>query len=279
MIQALKEEGQADIDKRDQCKSEYTKQNSEIANVNWLVEKNLAKIDKLERLIAKRTTEKLETIASIQQTDDEIAAMEKQRTEEHEDFLHAKTEDEGAVDLLKQPRAALTAFYEKNKVDMGPIQGSVKLVQEPVFEVSEDQAPETEFSGKGSRKTQSKGIVSLMTMLIEDAEDEIKNGLKSEAAAQMEFEKQKAAAEKLKEELIQNKNDLEGQIARLGETKDEEHATMDTNNVNMKDEKDYLAKITPDCDWIIGSFEKRAAARTAEMDGLSGAKEALVGAR
>merc|ERR1719469_1849002 len=118
MIQALKEEGQADIDKRDQCKSEYTKQNSEIANVNWLVEKNLAKIDKLERLIAKRTTEKLETIASIQQTEDEIAAMEKQRTEEHEDFLHAKTEDEGAVDLLKQARAALTAFYEKNKVDM-----------------------------------------------------------------------------------------------------------------------------------------------------------------
>merc|ERR1719469_1039284 len=232
MIQALKEEGQADIDKRDQCKSEYTKQNSEIANVNWLVEKNLAKIDKLERLIAKRTTEKLETIASIQQTEDEIAAMEKQRNEEHQDFLHAKKEDEGAVDLLKQARAALTAFYEKNKVDMGPIQGSVKLVQEPVFEVSEDQAPETEFSGKGSRKTQSKGIVSLMTMLIEDAEDEIKNGIKNEATSQIEFEKQKAAAEKLKEELIQNKNDLEGQIARLGETKDEEHATMDDNNVD-----------------------------------------------
>merc|ERR1711957_319732 len=57
MVQALKEEGQADIDKRDQCKSEYTKQNSEIANVNWLVDKNLAKVDKLERLIAKRTKE------------------------------------------------------------------------------------------------------------------------------------------------------------------------------------------------------------------------------
>merc|ERR1719469_54258 len=279
MIQALKEEGQADIDKRDQCKSEYTKQNSEIANVNWLVEKNLAKIDKLERLIAKRTTEKLETIASIQQTEDEIAAMEKQRTEEHEDFLHAKKEDEGAVDLLKQARTALTAFYEKNKIDMGPIQGSVKLVQEPVFEVSADQAPETEFAGKGSRKTQSKGIVALMSMLIEDAEDEIKNGIKNEATSQIEFEKQKAAAEKLKEDLINTKDNLETQIARLGEKKDEENASMDANEVDKKDEKDYLAKITPDCDWIIGSFEKRAAARDAEMGGLSGALDALHGAR
>merc|ERR1712139_495624 len=208
MIAELKEENTADIAKRDQCKSEMNKQASTIAHIEWLVDKNLAKIDKLERLIAKRTTEKEETIASIKEVEQQIADMKEQRKNEHADFLFAKKEDEATVELLTQAKEALTAYSKKNKVDMGPIQGSVNLVQEPVFEVSEDQAPETTFSDKGSRKQQTKGIVGLMSMLLEDAQDEIKNGIKSEKAAQEEFEKQLEAAEALKEDLIKKKEDL-----------------------------------------------------------------------
>merc|ERR1712224_440341 len=138
---------------------------------------------------------------------------------------------------------------------------------EPVFEVSEDQAPEANFAGKGSRKQQTKGIVGLMSMLIEDAEDEIKNGIKNEAEAQLEFEKQLKAAEQLLEDLKEKKTSLSAQIANLNEKKDEEHADMNSNDADLKDEKAYLAKIKPDCDWIIGAFEKRAAARAAEMEG------------
>merc|ERR1719277_984012 len=282
MISELKQEGADDIAKRDQCKSEYQKQNSAIANLNWLIEKNEAKIDKLERLIAKREGEKAETIESIKETKEDIAEMKKQRAEEHEAFKHAKKEDEATVDLLKQARTALTAYSKKNGVDMGPIQGSVAgvfLNQEPTFEVSEDQAPEANFAGKGSRKRETEGIVGLMSMLIEDAEDEIKNGIKNEAAAQLEFEKQLKAAETLKANLIAKKTDLENQIANLGEKKGDEISTKEDNEHELQDEKDYLAKITPDCDWIIGAFEKRAAARAAEMDGLSGAKASLAGAR
>merc|ERR1719277_1573733 len=267
MISELKQEGADDIAKRDQCKSEYQKQDSAIANLNWLIEKNEAKIDKLERMIAKRQGEKAETIESIKETKEDIAEMKKQRAEEHEAFQHAKKEDEDSVDLLKQARTALTAYSKKNGIDMGPIQGSVNgvfLNQEPKFEVSADQAPEANFAGKGSRKQQTKGIVGLMSMLIEDAEDEIKNGIKNEASAQLEFEKQLKAAETLK--------------ANLGEKKGDEISTKEDNEHELKDEKDYLAKITPDCDWIIGAFEKRAAARAAEMEGLSGAKASLAGA-
>merc|ERR1711990_161702 len=108
-------------------------------------------------------------------------------------------------------------------------------------------------------------------MLIEDAEDEIKNGIKNEAAALLEFQKQLKAAETLKANLEATKTDLETQIGNLGEKKEEETSTKEDNEAERQDEKDYLAKITLDCDWIIGSFEKRAAARAAEMDGLSGA--------
>merc|ERR1740117_1534038 len=102
----LQEEGTADIAKRDQCKEEYTKTASNIANITWLIEKNVAKIDKLESLIEKRTEEKEEAIVAINETQAEIDAMTAQRHEEHAEFQHAKAEDEAALALLIKARTA-----------------------------------------------------------------------------------------------------------------------------------------------------------------------------
>merc|ERR1719265_1424462 len=119
----------------------------------------------------------------------------------------------------------------------------------------------------------------MMTMIKEDLEVEIKNGKEAEANAQLEFEASLKAAEELLADLNQKKENLETEIARLGEEKSAEHETMTGNKADLKDEQDYRAKITPDCDWIIGAFEKRAEKRTAEMNGLTSAKEHLAGAR
>merc|ERR1712093_841621 len=99
--------------------------------------------------------------------------MEKQRKEENEAFLAKKSDDEGAIELLEMAKKALAKYYKENKL---PVLLGVKAG--PDFKRSEDAAPEFEFSGKGSRSGESKGIVSLMNMLIEDLEDEIKNGIK-----------------------------------------------------------------------------------------------------
>merc|ERR1719382_185221 len=115
-------------------------------------------------------------------------------------------------------------------------------------------------------------------MLIEDLNDEIRNAMRDEETSQIQFEKAKAAAEKLKEELIAKKVSLEEQIASLQEEKAEEEALKATNEALLADEVSYRKSITPDCDWIICAFEKRAAARTAELSGLRGAKAYLAGA-
>merc|ERR1719253_2346066 len=155
---------------------------------------------------------------------------------------------------------------------MGPVQGSVKLLQEPVFKVSADQAPDASFSGKGSHKGESKGIVSILTMIIEDLDDEIKNGMKSEEEAQVEYEGMRDAGLALKEELSIKVDSLTQAISKRNAEKTNENEVKRVNNVDLKDEEDYVAEITPDCDWIIGAFEKRATARAAEIQGLTGAK-------
>merc|ERR1719387_192344 len=78
--------------------------------------------------------------------------------------------------------------------------------------------------------------------------------------------------------------DLKAKITTLTEIiskrqtdKEEEGKLKDNNVADKKAEKTYETKIKPDCDWIIGAFEKRATARAAEMNGLTTAKEFLAG--
>merc|ERR1719195_1814790 len=115
-----------------------------------------------------------------------------------------------------------------------------------------------------------------MTMLIEDVADEIKNAMKAEEEATLAWEAQMATAEKLKKELITKKVNLEVMIAKKEDELKDEKAEK-KNEGDLKDEEDYKASIKPDCDWILKAFAERAEKRTAELDGLFGAKEYLVG--
>jgi len=305
MIQTLKDEDAADIAKRDQCKDEYTKIESAVKDLEWKIEKNVAKIDKLEELIKQREDEKVTTVEDIAQVKKEIEDMEIQRADENQAFLQEKKDDEDAIALLEKAKAALSRFYDTNKIELGPIQGSVKGVlllqekrqqeaQEPVFEVaasetpetpsvpefeiSEDQAPDATFSHRGHRKNESKGIISIIQMIIEDLGGEIKTGIQEEAAAQAEFEKQLAAAQKLQAELEEKLINLDEMIANRKGELEREHSIMKDNKADLKEQLDYKKAITPDCDWILNAFEERSDKRKAEMNGLVTAKEYLAGA-
>merc|ERR1719436_1446189 len=110
-----------------------------------------------------------------------MTQIEQQREADNAAFKQGKSEDMKAIELLSQAREALAAYYHEHGIAQGPVQGNIKalaLHQEPVFDISEDQAPEATFSGKDKRKLPAKDIVSLMTMIIEDLHDEISGDMK-----------------------------------------------------------------------------------------------------
>eukprot|EP00401_Gymnodinium_catenatum_P036341 CAMPEP_0117576396 /NCGR_PEP_ID=MMETSP0784-20121206/62774_1 /TAXON_ID=39447 /ORGANISM="" /LENGTH=735 /DNA_ID=CAMNT_0005375643 /DNA_START=50 /DNA_END=2254 /DNA_ORIENTATION=+ len=283
MVETLKAEDAADIAKRDQCIEEYKNIDSTVGQVTWLIEKNVAKIDKLEGLIAARTAEKAATIEEIGRVTQEIKDMTAQRQEENAAFKHAKAEDQAAIALLVEARSALSAYYSNHTIELGPIQGEkkglalVSLHAEPVFEVSADDAPEAIFAGDGSRKHETKGIVQIMTMLIEDLNDEIRNGMKDEESAQLKYEELLGSAQALKASLEAKELSLQQTIAFLGGEKADEHAAKSGNQADLKDELAYKADIKTDCDWIMAAFTERATRRQAELKGLTEAKAYLAG--
>merc|ERR1719215_1714696 len=111
--------------------------------LNWKIKNNEAEINKLEELIELRTQQKAETNDRIKETNQYKSDLSDERKKENDAFLQAKMDDEGAIDLLERAKAALAAFYKKQGVDMGEIQGSAKFLQgEPAFERSKDDAPD-----------------------------------------------------------------------------------------------------------------------------------------
>merc|ERR1712232_1177053 len=100
-----------------------------MADEKWQIEKNVAKINKLEANIKKATAEKEETIALIAETEAHIQQITDTRTAENQAFLQAKADDEAAIELLEAATKAMSKFYKDEGVEMGPIEGSVKLLQ------------------------------------------------------------------------------------------------------------------------------------------------------
>merc|ERR1719460_1176178 len=278
MLKTLQEEGADDLAKKTQCLDEYQEITKTVKDLDWQIKNNLAKIAKLEKLIELRTKEREETIAKIKETKAYMKDITDERKEENEAYLQAKKDDEDAKALLEKAKDAFTKFYKEQGVKMGPIQGSVKLLQEePAFERSADDAPDATFSKKGNNKVQGKGIVSLFDYIIEDLEDELANEKKAEAKSQEEYEAEMATAQKLVDDLEEKKVTLEGIIAKRKEDKEEENKDMKENNKDRDAELKYEAKIKPDCDWILKAFDQRAEARAAEAAGLTSAKEFLAG--
>merc|ERR1719327_2521878 len=176
MMATLKAEEKDDIEQRDWCKEETFKNEQEASRYEYKIERTDAKIMKLTTKLEDLEAARLQTIEQIQNTKTDIQNMEHTRNEEHAAFQSAKSDDEGAAKLLGAAIEAMTAFYKNNKIGMGEIQGAAQaLVQEgePVFEVSADQAPDATFTSAGKSSGESKGIVSIMTMIKEDLEDEI----------------------------------------------------------------------------------------------------------
>jgi chromosome segregation ATPase len=171
MVQLLKDEAKSDAEKRDQCKEEFTKIESKVADLDWRIEKNEAKIAKLEALITKREEEKAKTVEQIKEVKEQIGDMEDTRNEENAAFKQAKEDDEKAIELLTKAKDVLAEYYGNNDIDVG---ASLAQKDGPEFAEDPDVAPDATFSDKGSRKTPAKGIVSIIAMIIEDLNGEVK---------------------------------------------------------------------------------------------------------
>jgi len=264
MMATMKQEEKDDIEQRDWCKEETFKNEQEAARYEYKIELVDAKTTKLQTRLFELESTLGETVTNILNTKQEIEKMEDTRKEEHATFNQGKADNEGAIKLLGMAIEAMSSYHKNNF-----------LQQSPEDKLKEMGMPTETFTDSKKNAQESKGIVGIMEMIVEDLQEEIEKMTKEEVEAQKDYEEELGAAKKLFEELKVKKTDVETTIAETQKAIGEEDDLKEELTGLLKDEKDYLAGIKPDCDWILKAFDERRVKRAAEMEGLMQAKGQL----
>lgn len=270
MISALKQEQAEDITKKDFCIKEYHEDKKQTAELEWKIKNNNLKISKLENKIATSDAEKNAAVAEKIEEEENKQALQEERTKSNNAYIAAVDDNQKAIALLQEAESELSKYYENNNIDMSFGNSRPVLLQQ-----SPTVYREAPTYDKASRKIQAKGIFALMAHIIEDLQKEIADAHEVEAADQVQYEKELSAVDAMIEKLELKINHLNGVISDMGLEKQAEITAKEENERDLQAVKD--ANIYPGCDWLLSAFDERAEKRTAEINGLIGAKEYLSG--
>merc|ERR1719240_1295068 len=270
LISTLHAEGAQDLKQRDWCVDEQFKADNNRDDLAYDISQLEAKILRGQEQKAKLEADELATQDALKNLQDEMQQALDDRTAENEAFTTAKEDDLKAIELLGQAIEALSAYGSNNAFLQGKRQTE--------FEVSEDQAPDAEFSDKDKHANAQGGIIQLLTQIKENLESEVGLGVKSEAKATEEYEARRASADE--QEAAYNR-----ELVALGESIASTDAQISADETTKTDTEgqhtaaiEYIDKIAPNCDWIKANFDARVEARTKESEGLEQAKSILSGA-
>lgn len=274
MIASLRKEESEDIAHRDRCQGSQGKNANDMADLDHDIEKTEAMLERMgdSETELKATIKSLEEAIGESKTNlEELLSMRNAESEAH---IQAMKDDSDAVELIGKAIVSLTKFYKSNKIPLALAQKK----EDPKYAVDEDKAPETSFSGDyGGRKGESGGIISILGMLKEDTENEMKTSAADDADAQKDYLKQRGALDETLNAQTNSKVAAEQELAGVQEDIADSEEFKDSKASDLAEEKKLEASLGKDCAWVENNFEGRRDKRKAEMDGLVEAKNALAG--
>jgi hypothetical protein len=313
ILTTLSQDQETDTLTYDNCKEEEHQLNLEIDNRTGEIKRYDWKLSVLNRKVEDLQTK----IADAAQQVEDILAMQAklkaERDAENSEYESEKTDDEGAIGVLETAIGQLSKFYENQGVDLGKLNEAdgkflqtgassdddiflqtskrTMLSREPVFKKTDHETIGTidsfEFSDKGSRGQQSKGIIGLLTVIKEDLASDI------EKATAMEDEAQ-ASYDKIKKESDDEISDLKEKIDDLKDDKSDKESDIDDNQQWKETEQDDLKNaedelktmmeagdegkdISFPCEFMVAQYHNRRIQREAETEGLKQAVAFLEG--
>jgi len=278
MIADLRKEEAEDIAHRDRCQGAENKNKNDKEDLNHAIEKSDAKLESLRTKEEELKREIEALIESIKTTEGEMEELLKLRNKAVADFRQALKDDTQAVELLSQALVALTEFYRKNKIEM-----LQKEDPEKEYTINQDEMPKTSWqdgAGAGAyegRKSDSQPIISMISSIKADLENEMKVAREEDATAQTDYEKQRQA---MRDSVAADTATKVATEKELGETQESIADTEDFKGRRQADlsaQEDLAGTINTDCSWVETHFESRREARKTEISGLEEAKNYLAG--
>merc|ERR1719456_716841 len=238
MLQTLKDEEAEDIKQRDWCIEERDTYRNDRDDKAYDIAQLEAKIEKAELKKKKLEQHKEQTEDAKEQLLDDMPQALADRQAESQNFHNAKDDDVKAIELLGDAIAALSKYGANNAF----------VQKQPVFDVSEDQAPDATFSDSGKHSGATDGIIALLKTITENLQNEVAVAIKAEAKATEEYDALKANADAQDAAYAKQITDLESAIADTDSEIEEDTNTKGDTEEEKQKMIDYLASIKANCD-------------------------------
>jgi len=274
MIASLRQEEQEDIAHRDRCERATDKSTADTQDINDDILKAGTTVNRLGEQKKSVDAEILSLEGQIDGTKLEMKQALDLRNTAVIDFEKALKDDADAGGLLDQTIMVLVRFYEENRTPMSLSQKA------PDYDVDADKAPTTSWADEkyGGRKDETHGVVEIIRMLKEDIEKEMKTSREDNAAAEAQYEKERAELQNTLDAQLALKDSNERQLGEV------QGSINDKNKFKTAKETDLIAEnglrnaINSNCAWVANNFQSRRDKRKVEIDGLIDAKGYLAGA-
>jgi len=279
MISDLRAESDEDLKTKETCEADRMSNTKTAKKTAQAMDDATALINRKKATIADCTKEIEAIDAKTKETklqrDEATIAREK----ENREFKAAKADDEAAAKLIAAAKDVLQKFYEDNGLALA--QTSYKASEQTYDAQAPGEAPppppSTFNEPYGGNKGASNGIQAMLEMVKADVEKDIKTATAEEADAKKDYDDFMSSSKSMLETLASDKSSLEGEIGDAETAVSDAKALRGEKMGVLHETMGFLRSIAPSCDYMAANFELRKSNREAEIDGLMGAKTALLG--
>jgi len=274
MIAELRKEEQEDIDHRDRCQRAEDKNSNDMQDLGSHINKAGTSITRLGADATKLQKDINDLKAQILKSKGDMKTALDLRNGAVADSKQALKDDVEALALLDQTIVALSRFYKSNRISMSLLQ------RDPQYTVDPNKPNATLWADEkyGGRSEETHGIVEIIRMIKEDVEKEIKTSREDSAAAEAQYEKERAELQDGLDSQMALKNTAERELGEVDEATREKTKFKTAKSKELQAEQKLELAINSDCDWVASHFETRRTKRKAEINGLIDAKGYLAGA-
>jgi len=276
MVDRLKKDEEDDLKEKEDCEKTRMEKTKEARELSLAIDDASDAVTRQEQKVVEQKEQIKIAKEEIEKLKEELKQATRQREDDKMAFESDKSDDEAAVELLGQAMDVLKKFYSENF-------GLVQLAKKATG--SKQQAPgeappppPSTFEGDYGGADASKGIQSMLEMIKEDMEKDLKKAETEEEDAVKAFDEMKKDIEKSMDSLDADISDAEGVIADAESEIENQKEIKTTKFESMQATMKEIKEAEPGCNFISVNFQIRIKNRQTEIDGLLKAKAILQGA-
>merc|ERR1719265_1221013 len=287
MIEDLHAEEDEDLEIKENCEADRMKNTKVAKKKSQEIDDKTAFISRKNAQIATLKGKIANLVKNIKDLVNQIKDAKAIRDSENAEYKVANADDVAAKSLVEKTKTVLMKFYEDEGLAL--VQTKNKKVEKKA-QVHLHQAPEMSAAGDappppppmweepyGGSPGEANGIQSILEMIIDDIQKDIRVATEEENSQQAEFDDYKSTTESTIGKLEDQKAAYEEQVGDKEEDIEVAKGERSDKKKILDETMAYLKTIAPGCDYMAVNFELRKQNRAEEIEGLAEAKASLEG--